>query len=421
MTLGQRVKGGGAVAHEDRRWRAAVGPAWVEVDLDAVAANVRWIRRLVGPGCRVMAVVKANAYGHGALPVATAALGAGADALGVSTVAEGLALREAGVVAPLLVFTPARPADLAPAVEAGLTLAVVSADGAEMLAEAAAAAAVRASAHVKYDTGMGRYGFARGELDAALPRLRAAGDAVRWEGVFTHFARGAHVGATAQQLARFLEMVRAAEAAGLRFEVRHAAASAAAIRLPAARLDMVRVGTLMYGDVPAGVGPIPELRRVFAFRAEATQLRVVPRGAAVGYGSQWRAPRPTRVAVIPVGYADGFDVTPAGPYRRPATLLRALARAVLERMGWGRRLGAGLAQVTWAGVTVPVLGRVGMQQLCVDCGAIPDAALESPAELHVRATAVSAHVSRVYLRDGTVQYAATPLGRIDVHVGARPT
>lgn len=391
-------------------WQAAVGPAWVQVDLDAIAENVRLLRGILGVDCRLLAVVKANGYGHGAVAVGATALEAGAAGLGVSTVAEGLALRTAGIRAPILVFTPPRGGELDAALEAGLVLTVASAEGAAALGAAARRTGAAAAAHVKCDTGMGRYGFDPAALAQSLPVLAAEAAAVRWEGIFTHFPRGADGPSTQRALGRFLAMVAQAEAGGVRFELRHAAASAAALRVPESRLDMVRIGTLLYGDGPAGLERPAGLRRAFALRVEAAQIRTLPRGATVGYGSEWRASRPTLAAVLPVGYADGFDVTPAGPYRRLGVLLRAVARTVLRAAGLGGRLGAGLGEITWGGVSVPVLGRVGMQQVEVDCGRVPEAALREPATVHARATLVGAHLARVYVRDGRPAQALTAVG-----------
>jgi alanine racemase len=397
------------------RWRAAVGPAWVEVDLDAIASNTRLVLGLLPPGCRLLAVVKADAYGHGAAEVAAAALEAGAAGLGVSTVAEGLALRAEGIAAPILVFTPPRPCDLGPALEAGLTLTVASPEAARCLAEVARRIGAPATAHLKLDCGMGRYGLDRAGLRAAAAELAALGrpgGPLRWEGVYTHFPRGADAAVTRAQLARFLAMVAEAREAGLRFALRHAAASAALLRVPEACLDMVRVGTLLIGDRPAGVPAPPGLRRAFTLRVEPAQVRVLPAGSTVGYGSAWRARRATRVAVLPVGYADGLDVGPLGPFRRPAVLLRALARALLTALGLDRRLGLGAAagEVEMGGRRVPILGRVGMQQVVVDCSGLPDEALAAPATVHVRATSVGGHLARLYLRDGVAVRARAGLG-----------
>ncbi len=380
------------------RWPAFVGPTWAEVDLDAIADNVRWVCAHLQPGCRLMAVVKADAYGHGALEVARAVLAAGADALAVSTVAEGLLLREEGVAAPVLVLTPARPPEVDAALGLDLILTVCDVEGAHELARAASRTGRPARAHVKCDTGMGRYGFLSDELPRAAGELLRLKGAVRWEGAFTHFARGADATASAAQLRRFQAALRGCEAAGLTFAVRHAAASAALLALPEAQLDMVRIGNLLYGAVPRGVAA-GGLRRAFALRSRVAQVRTLPRGAHVGYGGEWAAARPTRVAMLPIGFADGLGLTPAAPYRRIPVLLRALARALLRAAGLGRLAGAATGEVWLGGRRLPVRGRIGMQQVTVDCGDLPVAAGDV-ATVHVPSTAVGAHVARVYLRDG---------------------
>ena len=372
---------------------------WAEVDLDALSANVRAVRSLLARDCRLLAVVKADAYGHGASEVGRAALAAGASGLGVSTVAEGLRLRADGQDASVLVFTPPREVDLLPALRAGLTLTVGDVEGARRLAAAAARLGVRARAHLKCDSGMGRYGIAASDFAAAAPALAQLVGPIEWEGVYTHFAQGWLAQPTRRQLARFLAAIDAAAARGLVFALRHAAASAAMVAVPEARLDMVRVGSALYGDRPPGAPQNLALRHAFCLRAEPAQLRTLPAGSTVGYGAQWRARYAARVAVLPVGYADGLEMVPAGPYRRPRTLLAALARVLLGRFGW--RTGAA-SPVEMGGQVVPILGRVGMQQTTVDCSKVEHTGV---ATLRVRPAAVGSHVARVFLRDGVAMYA----------------
>lgn len=381
--------------------RAIIGPVWAEIDLDALAANVKAVRSLLTKDCRLLAVVKADAYGHGASEVGRVALAAGASGLGVSTVAEGLQLRADGVDAAVLAFTPARDVDLAPALRAGITLTVADVADARALAAAASQLGVRGRAHLKCDSGMGRYGIPVAEVGAVAPQLVALGDHIEWEGVYTHFAQGWSPGPTRRQLERFLSAIAVAETRGLVFAVRHAAASAAMISVPGARLDMVRVGSMLYGDRPPGAPRSLTLRHAFSLRVEPAQVRCLPAGATVGYGAQWRARRVTRIAVLPVGYADGLEMVPAGPFRRPRTLLAALARAVLARVGWR---GGAPASVEMGGQVVPIIGRVGMQQTIVDCSDIERVGL---ATLRVRPAAVGRHVARVFVRDGVALYART--------------
>ena len=392
-------------------WAPAVGPVWAEIDLDAIASNVQEVRRHLPEGCRLLAVVKADGYGHGAIQVARVMLETGAHGLGVSTVPEGLALRRSGVRAPILVLTPPRPADIEAALDAALTTVVVDLEGARALGASARGRARPAVAHVKCDTGMGRYGFDHASLGRAALELRGV-KGVEWEGVFTHFQRGADSAASRVQLERLLAAVEEAGRAGLEFGLRHAAASAAILSLPEACLDMVRVGTLLYGRAPQTSGGL-RLRPAFVLRAEPAQLRELRPGTAVGYGAEWRARRPTAVAVLPVGFADGLDMAPLGPYRRPRALLRALARWLLTRLGLGTGLGPGLGAIEIGGHPLPVLGRVGMQQVTVDCSHVPPELRGLPTTVHVQPTAVSAHVARVYSRDGRIVAATTLLGTLE--------
>ncbi len=396
---------------QTQQWWAAVGPSWVEVDLDAIVENLEVVRRVVGRDRRVLGVVKADAYGHGASAVALALEASGIEAFGVSTVAEALGLRAAGVACPILVFTPPRLEDLPGGLEGDLTFTVTSLEGARALAEAASRRSTPATAHLKVDTGMGRYGFAPADLGPAAAELLALGPAVRWEGLYTHMARGVDPEACRRQLRRLETAAQDAAARRLRPPLRHAAASAALLCCPEARLDMVRVGNLLYGEVPVGA-PRPEgLRRAFAMRATPGEVRELPAGATVGYASAWRARRPTRVTVLPVGFADGLDLTPAGPYRRVGVLVRALARAVLGLVGLGGRLlGAAAGEVEIGGRRVPVLGRVGMQQVTLDVSALPTDRPLPVASVHILPTMAAGYLPRVYLRDGVAIAARTPSG-----------
>lgn len=396
----------------------AIGPAWIEVDLDAIAANVAAVRGLLRPGTRLLAVVKADAYGHGAAPVARCCLDAGADGLAVSTLPEALELRARAIDAPVLILTPLQPHEAGAAVAAALTPTIVSAETAAALDAAAARAGRRSPVHVKCDTGMGRYGV----LPAALPNLLtavAAYDRLELEGVFTHIASAfaRDLAPARRQVARFVEAVDAAEAAaGVRLPLRHAAASAAVLTLPESELDLVRVGNLLYGIRPCAEGRHLALRPAFTARAAVAQVKVLPPGHGVGYGSAFVTRRASRVATIPVGLADGLGMEPATRLLRLQPLIRATLRRLLRRLGLERRLGlgAGAGGVAFGGRDAPVLGRMAMQQTTVDVTALPDVAEGSVAEVFLRPTAASARLARVYLRDGVAVSARTLTGEIDL-------
>lgn len=315
-------------------------PTWIEIDRSALENNVRQLRRLIGPQRRLTAVVKANAYGHGAAPVAQIALAAGADALAVAALGEAAELRGAGVNAPILVlgYTPGWLA--AEAVTLDATLAVFDVESACAYSEAAAAGGRTLRLHVKVNSGMNRLGVGIDDAPALIAQL-AALPGLAVEGVFTHFATSdaADKSHAYEQLRRFTALLAALEAAGLRPPLAHAANSAALLTMPESRLDMVRAGIALYGlDPDEDDTPIPaEFRPVLAWKAVVAQVRSLAAGEAVSYGREFIAEQPMQVAVVPVGYADGFP-------RRPRH--------------WGSVLVHGRA--------APILGRVCMDQCIVD-------------------------------------------------------
>jgi alanine racemase len=265
-------------------------PTWAEVDLSAVADNVRSLKSHLGPATQLMAVVKADGYGHGALPVARAALAAGATWLGVAIAEEALALRSAGLTAPILVLGWTPPAQAAAAIAADIDLTVFSLDD---------AAAYRGGRlHVKVDTGMSRLGFSVEEAAAAVARLAALpGTEVR--GIFTHFAGADEDDLTGarSQLAAFRRLL---DALPSRPPLVHAANTAAIQRLPEAHFDLVRAGIGLYGY--GGDGLRPALR----WLTRIAQVRRLPAGTGVSYNWTYVTEKPETVATLPVGYADGF-------------------------------------------------------------------------------------------------------------------
>jgi alanine racemase len=279
---------------------AAVRPTHAQVDLGAIRHNVRVVREMVQTA--VWGVVKADAYGHGAVAVARTMVQAGVAGLCVALVEEGLELRAAGITAPVLVMSGVYRDGLAEALAHGLTPVIY--DPAQL--EGVARLRDPARVHLKVDTGMARLGFTEAELARAAPRL-AAMPHVTVEGLMTHLASADldEPGFTLVQLERFARARALALEAGLRPQVLHAANSAGAFRFPEARFDLVRPGITLYGVAPfphAG----PALLPAFRLRTEILALREVSAGAPVGYAGAYVAGRPTVVATVPIGYADGF-------------------------------------------------------------------------------------------------------------------
>ena len=300
----------------DEPWAGPQRPdplAWIEIDLTAIGHNVERVVELVGPGVDVLAVVKDDAYGHGAVKVAQAALNHGATWLAVSSVSEGICLRRGGIQEPILVlgWTPCWQAG--DAVRSDLVSTLFSADSAAALSQAARDLGRTARVHIKVDTGMGRLGLLPHEV---LPFVRQVSrlPALQVDGIFTHLASAedADLRYSRWQVARFEEVLSELHGEGLLPAHVHAANSAAILRLPEAHYNLVRLGLAMYGLDPSPHAPCPsDFRPALAFKCRVTQVRELPSGSYVGYGRTFCTQRPSRIAVLPVGYAHGFRRAPA--------------------------------------------------------------------------------------------------------------
>ncbi|MFC8825128.1 alanine racemase [Streptomyces sp. NPDC057137] len=334
----------GTVPTSPLRARAAI-------DLGALRGNVRALRAGLAPGADLMAVVKSDAYGHGALPCARAALDAGAAWLGTATPHEALALRAAGITAPILcwLWTPGDP--WRAGIEAGLDMSVSAMWALREVTAAAREAGRPARIQLKADTGLGRNGCQPADWPELVAAARAAEVAgtVRVTGLWSHFACADEPGhsSIAAQLDVFDELVAYAEKAGVEPEVRHIANSAAALTLPESHFDLVRSGIAVYGISPsAELGTSRELglRPVMTLAASVALVKRVPEGHGVSYGHTYRTSAETTLGLIPLGYADGVP-----------------------------RHASGRGPVLVGGTVRRVAGRVAMDQFVVDLGAGPDA------------------------------------------------
>lgn len=282
-----------------------------EIDLSAISDNVRALKRLIGPTCRIMAVVKANGYGLGAPWVASAALEGGASMLAVACVDEGIELRRAGYTGPVLVMSYIPPEEADAAVRNNLTVVLHRPRTALALEGAARRAGLPLGSvvvHIKVDTGLGRFGCLPSEF-LPLAQLVRGCPHLRLEGLMTHFADAdaTDLSFARLQLSRFHEVLGEASENGITFSMVHAANSAAALALPEARFDMVRTGIMLSGYLPAPrfEGAI-RLRRAVTVHTRLARVYPAQPGESVGYGRTWKAERPATIGLIPMGYADGF-------------------------------------------------------------------------------------------------------------------
>jgi alanine racemase len=282
---------------------------WAEIDLDAIAENVSAFQRHVGEKVEVIAVVKANAYGHGAVPVARTILGAGAASLAVHRAIEGIELRQAGIKAPILLmgYTPPDGARLV--VEWELTPSMMTFEFAQVLSAYASAVGIIQPVHVKIDTGMNRYGLMPEEV---VDFFQAVGrlPGIFVEGLFTHFATADWVDQThtRQQLAVFNQVLQALRQAGFELPLVHAANSAAAMYLPESHFNAVRPGVALYGMHPSNEQPPAfSLRPALSLKSRVTRVRELSPSSGVSYGRTFLTTVPTQAVLVPVGYGDGYS------------------------------------------------------------------------------------------------------------------
>jgi len=344
--------------------RRPIETKWADVDLGAIAHNVREIRKLVGEGVQVMAVVKANAYGHGAVPVARTALQAGAQWLAVSSPEEALELRRAGIAAPVLNlgFTPA--AALPELVRQDVSLTLWDPGALAALQHVGRAVRRRARVHLKVDTGMRRLGI-RPEDAPRFAQALAGSARVTLEGLFTHLADADSSDRryTEAQLDCF-DRVRAAVAqTGAKPLLVHAANSAAILRHPRAHYQLVRPGILLYGAHPVPAWNDLSLRPALSVRALIAQVKEVPAGTRVGYGLTWTAPERRLLATVAAGYADGLSRRLSN---RGHVLIRGHRCPIVGRVSMDQMIVDVTAGGGAAGETAVLLGRQGDQDLTVD-------------------------------------------------------
>lgn len=364
-------------------------PLYAEIDLACIADNTKILKAHAG-AARLMAVVKANAYGHGAEKVARTALAHGASWLGVARLSEAVALREAGIEAPVLIFGYTSKAGVPHLLRYNLRQAVLDLSHARNLSRAAEKEGGRLFCHIKVDTGMGRVGFdaVDGPLEESARRcaeavIEAASlPGIHAEGIFTHFATADEIDlAPARvQLTRFSTVLSHLEAKGLTFEVRHAANSAGILTLPEACFDMVRGGISLYGLNPSRQvrADLKGVRPAMAVKGCVVQVKRVKKGGAVSYGATWRAEVDTLVATVPCGYGDGYS-----------------------------RLLSGRGRMLVRGQSAPILGRICMDMTMIDVSAIESVQVGDEVVVMGRQGAAVVSVDEIAEIIGTINYEVT--------------
>ena len=346
---------------------------WIEIDLGAIRENLAWVKGKLSPGVKLMAVVKADGYGHGAVGVAKEAVKAGVHCLGVLTPAEAAALRAAGVKAPIVLLAPIPPDNAEQVAKLGLTATID--DLAQAAALDAAAGPKGLGVHVDLDFGLGRWGIPPRDLAKFLEKLKKF-KKLRVEGLSAHLAYtpGKNTVEAEEKLRAFSKLAAAAKKRypGL---IAHAANSSVLMDFPHWQLDLVRVGNLLYGINAAKSKDAP-LKNPWKFQARIIALHDVVKGRHIGYSSEYIAPRKMRVATLAVGYADGLTMEPA------------------ERLiGFSAKSYWGILR----GTKTPFIGRVGIAHVLVDVTDVRDAKVGEPVALPIRRTAASSNIPRRYV------------------------
>lgn len=316
-------------------------PVWAEIDLKAIDFNCRFIKKLLKPKTEIMAIIKADAYGHGAVPVAHRVLVAGVTWLGVSTQEEALELRQVGITAPILILGFTSLEDSSITVSHEITQTVFTAEQGKALNEAAKKLHTKARVHLKIDTGMSRLGFAPNQKSIEIIKKLSQLPHLFIQGIYTHFADAGNPDKTSalKQLDLFRGFIEALENKGINIPLKHSANSAAILNLPDSQMDLVRAGIILYGLSPfqKGDGGQKQLKPALSFKTKIVHLKEVEIGTPISYGGTYIANRPSMIATLPLGYADGVN-----------------------------RLLSNRGEVLINGKKVPIVGKVCMDQLMVD-------------------------------------------------------
>ncbi len=316
--------------------------ACAEISLDALAYNVRSIRQVIGEDTGLMCVIKANAYGHGAVTLAHYLAGKGADSFAVATVDEAIELRQSGITQPILVLGMSTKERYPDMINYHITPTIYSYEMAKDIDRVAAKMNTVTDIHIKIDTGMSRIGFRADENTVQeIIMISQIRPHIHIQGIFTHFAcaDGDDESMTKKQAAAFKFVIEELEAHGLHIPVRHCANSASIIRYPELKMDMVRAGIILYGLRPSDEPDLMAfpLKPVMSLKSHVIMLKDVPEGTCVGYGATYVCPRKTRIATVSIGYADGFP-----------------------------RAQSNKGRVLIGSQSFPIIGRVCMDQMMVD-------------------------------------------------------
>ena len=387
-----RIPEGTSLSMERSNMSTEFHPAWIEINLAHIAHNTQLLKQHVGESVTLCAVVKGNGYGHGAVEVARTALGHGASWLAVAYLNEALALREAHLQAPILVMGYTPPAAVATAIAHDLALSLSDLDSARAFAQQANKAGQSVRVHIKVDTGMSRLGLPYEEAAAQI-QVIAQLPGLYIEGLFTHFsnADAEDLSYTHLQLERFRKVLHAVRPYLPDLRHVHAANSAGTLAVPESHFNFVRTGIALYGLLPSPALGRRDLRPALAWKAHLALVKTLPKDTPVSYGNTWVTPRECQIAVLPVGYADGFR---RAPQHYGQVLLHGQRAPIVGRVCMDQCMldVTDILPYAQAGDEVVLIGQQGDQSISVD-----DVAARLGTINYEVVTALLTRVPRIYM------------------------
>ncbi|MDD3898095.1 MAG: alanine racemase [Syntrophomonadaceae bacterium] len=376
-----------------------ISDRWLEIDIDAIKHNLEQVKSLLPEKVRLIAVVKADGYGHGAVETSRLLYQNGVDFFGVSFLDEAVALRQAGIRASIMLFSPlVNEQQVTTALTNYITLTITSLNDCTLLDKISRRMNVKTTVHLKVDTGLGRFGLNREELIEVCQTLKD-NPCIYIEGIYTHMAEAASNNPiyTQKQFSRFLSIIDELKQAGFKIPVCHCANSAVFLNYPEMYLNAVRIGTLISGELPAGkfMNQL-DLINPYKYKSRVISLRTLDKGSYLGYNRTVRLNQPAQIAVIPVGFNHGLALQVAN---RPAgwgDFLKVLAKSILAFFHLSRFT----LKVKINGCEYPIRGKVFMQMALVEIPVEAWVKIGDEVEVPVRKTLAARNLNRIYIKDG---------------------
>ncbi|NLV17366.1 MAG: alanine racemase [Syntrophomonadaceae bacterium] len=368
---------------------------WIEINLEDITHNLQEIRGLMDKESRLIAVVKANAYGLGAAEIARHLAEQGVDFFGVTFLSEALELREHGIRADILIFSPLHPEEYGTAVDHDLIVTVASRE--DWLAVQQEARDRRIRIHLKLDTGMGRFGLMGYDAENVAQEAFVHNN-VALEGIYTHFASPGDYKHTHHQFSIFENLLQRLDEKGIKVACRHCCASSAFLRYPSMRLDAVRIGTLLWGQYPAGtISPVLKLRDVYHFKARIIAIRQMAKGSSLGYYHTHKLRKNAVIAIVPAGLADGWGLE-ALP--KPSGWLDMI-KMVIKPIAMFFNLNLAGPRIIIGNGEVFVRGKIFMQFCLVEVPPGMEVKTGDSVEIPVKRTLASLSIKRIYRQESS--------------------